>query len=185
MLFGDRIRRLTKWIHLYHRRANKDRRFRGFEQAIDRKLLLVGRWASVQWSTGGYDFGRQHSRNWTNNLFLQTFLHTMALSFFSRSPSVIYCIIYRHCKSSFSSFLNSFSKRPRKKKLLQFFLAIFNEEGRFRKKILTKFYGILNPIFQNLERNSANLCIGELCKNDIKYVQVDLVGLVKSFLTSI
>ena len=78
--------------------------------------MLVGRWASVQWSTGGYDFGRQHSRNWTNNLFLQTFLHTMALSFFSRSPSVIYCIIYRHCKSSFSSFLNSFSKRQKKRK---------------------------------------------------------------------
>ena len=113
---ADIIRRLTRWRHLYHRRANKRRRFRGFEQAIDRKLLLVGRWASVQWSTGGYDFGRQHSRNWTNNLFLQTFLHTMALSFFSRSPSVIYCIIYRHCKSSFSSFLNSFSKRPREKK---------------------------------------------------------------------
>ena len=40
---GDIIRRHTRWRHLYHRRANKDRRYKGIDQALVRKVLLVGR----------------------------------------------------------------------------------------------------------------------------------------------
>ena len=53
---GDIIGQLTWWRHLYHRRANKHRRYKGLDQALVWKILLVGRWASVQWSIGRFDF---------------------------------------------------------------------------------------------------------------------------------